>query len=82
MVRTLWRLLAVAAVGTAVWSLTASAQLLPANPSYLCRKVKDLKLPQKFVPQPGFGVRDEVGVDTCDLRCFSSAAPPLSSSAT
>jgi hypothetical protein len=45
----------------------ASAQIPNAN-HYLCRKVKDQKVPAKFVPQLGVTVVDQVGIDTGEAK--------------
>lgn len=43
------------------------AGTLDAN-HYLCRQVKDLKIPAKFVPQAGISVIDQTGADTCEAK--------------
>ena len=55
---------------------SASAQILNKN-HYLCRKVKDLKIPAKFVDQT-VTTADEVGADTCDLKKLFLLCSPTS----
>ncbi len=55
-----------AAVGIAVWAVSAHAQVLNNN-HYLCRKVKDLQVPAKFVATTVTTV-DQVGPDSCSLK--------------
>lgn len=45
----------------------AVCQSEPTN-HYLCRQVKDLKVPAKFVAQPGISVVDQTGIDTCEAK--------------
>ena len=58
-----WKSLAVAAFALVAYVSTASAQN-----HYLCRQVKDLKTPAKFVAVAGVTVVDQTGADTCELK--------------
>lgn len=46
---------------------SASCQLEGSN-HYLCRQVKDLKVPVKFVAIPGLSLVDQTGSDTCEAK--------------
>lgn len=59
-----WGLAALAVVG---FTSVASAQ----NNHYLCRQVKDLKVPAKFVPTSGentLNLTDQTGYEPCDAK--------------
>lgn len=44
-------------------------QTEPPGPNhYLCRQVKDLKVPAKFVAIPGISVVDQTGIDSCEAK--------------
>lgn len=56
-------------LAVAVGFMMASTAMAQDN-HYLCRKVKDLKIPAKFDKNAhvGHSVVDETGADTCDLK--------------
>jgi hypothetical protein len=58
-----WKSLTVAAFALVAYASTASAQN-----HYLCRQVKDLKTPAKFVAVAGISVVDQTGSDTCEAK--------------
>jgi hypothetical protein len=64
-----WRVLSVAAVVLAVSASSAMTQAQVLNNNhYLCHKVKDLKVPAKFVAQSGVSVVDQTIATTVDLK--------------
>lgn len=58
-----WKSLAVAAFALVAYASTASAQN-----HYLCRQVKDLKVPAKFAAVAGISVIDQTAGDTCEAK--------------
>jgi len=62
-----WRAFSIATALLAIGATSAVAQIPPGN-NYECHKVKDLKVPAKFVPQTGETAADQVGAFIQDVK--------------
>jgi hypothetical protein len=69
-----WKSLVTAGLVLIGYASVAPAQL----DHYVCRQVKDLKIPAKFVAQPGIAVADQTAADTCDVKKLYMLCDPAS----